>query len=284
VRKINLALVVGIVLAVLSGVIVIKVISQANRTVTVYVANQTLSARKQILPAYISVAHLRPEDVPPGTVTKYSDIVGHYTLTTIFADQTFVSGALASSVNPQAVVTNGLTPDERAFAVQADVAQALAGRIQSGDHVDIVVVVNASGSPGGSSGGGGAVSPAGQFAQTILTQVDVLAVEPSASVIEAAANSSSGTNPAQVAQKVTVPGIYTLALTPDEVQELALAENVGTLYLSLDPYGTVSPYSGVPTQIDSLSTTQQAPPVPSSNQPSNGGNPGRRVNPSGNGR
>lgn len=260
-RRLNLAVVAGLVLAVVAAGLVVGVLRSANTTVRVWVAVTTIAPRKQIPASAVAADEMKPADVPAGSITTRSAIVGHYALSTIFPGQTFLPQALATSSNEAAVITNGLGPGERAFALQANVAEALAGRIQPYDRVDIVCVY----APGGGGGGSSA-----DQASTIIQQATVLGINLSASAIasQAQTTSATSTNPSNSAsQRVTVPGIYTVALTPAQVQEVALAETVGTLFLSLDPVGKVQRYAGTPSSPTSLGTTSMAPTLGSAKQP-----------------
>lgn len=269
-RRLNIAILAGLILAVVAAGIVVGILRSANKTVPVYVAVTTISPRKQITPTAVAVAHMKPTDVPQGSISNEAAIVGHYALSTIFPGQTFLPQALATSSNEAAVITTGLGPGERAFAIQANVAQALAGRIQPYDRVDIICVYSTGAAGGGSSQ---------QQASTIIQQATVLDINLSASSIEAkASTSTSSTNPSNAAStKVTVPGIYTVALTPAQVQKVALAESIGTLYLALDPVGHVQPYSGGTSNPSSLSTTTLAPKLASGAQPASTSGAASRV-------
>lgn len=258
-RKVNIGVPAGALLAVLAVIMTLVIIGNSDKTVSVFVANRYIAATKQITLADVSKVSLRPADVPPGSLNNINEIVGRYALSPIYTDQTFIAQSLATTSNEQAVVTSGLQPNDRAFAVQADVAQALAGRIQTGDYVDIVAVVNASGVPAQSSSGSTSASTpiAGQFSETLIQHAYVIDIDLPASAIESQANNTSTVNnPSQVAGgRITVPGIYILALTTSQVQEVALAENIGTLYLSLDPVGNFTPATGQPTDPQQLQSS-----------------------------
>lgn len=238
-RKLNISTVVGLVLGLIALVAVFSVLRKSSNTETVYIARSYVPARQIITTADLTTATMSPADVPAGTLFGYSEIVGHYATSPVFPGQTFLAAALGSSNTAQALVA-GLAPDERAFAVAANVDQAIAGQIAPGDEVDVVVA------QGGSNGGSIAGAPASPKVSTIIQHVSVLAVNTSQGTIAQPTNATSSGAAASAANSGsnTAPGIYTLALTPSEVQQVTLAETVGTIYLSLDPVRHPSVYSG----------------------------------------
>ena len=263
-RRPNIALIGGIVLAVIAAALIVVGLKDANRTETIWVADTYIPARKLITKTVVAKESVSPSSVPTDSILAYDDIVGRYTLESIYPGQTFVVGAVANNLNETGVLTDGLGPNDRAFAISANVAQALAGRIVPGDKVDVVAVVTDSASSGalGANSASSAVSAAqGPVATTVVQQATVLDVSLAASTIQSA-GSTGAPNPAAVAEKgATVPGIYTLALTEKQVEEVALAEGVGTLYLALDPVSGASTYTGGAVGISALGSTSIAPKV-----------------------
>ncbi|MDA8315329.1 MAG: Flp pilus assembly protein CpaB [Actinomycetota bacterium] len=262
-RRPNIALIGGIVLAVVAAALIVVGLKDANRTETIWVADTYVPARKLITKTVVAKESVSPSSVPPDSILAYGDIVGRYTLESIYPGQTFVVGAVANNLNETGVLTDGLGPGDRAFAISANVAQALAGRIVPGDKVDVVAVVTDSSSSGAitTNSSPSASAAQGPVATTVVQQATVLDVSLAASTIQSA-GSTGAPNPAAVAEKgATVPGIYTLALTEKQVEEVALAEGVGTLYLALDPVSGASTYTGGPVGMAALGATSIAPKV-----------------------
>ena len=251
-RFLNAQTMIGLALAALVLLLTVSVLGSASKKMIVYTAKSDIAARKQIDAASLEMTSMNPADVPVGSLLNSALIIGHYTLGPVFTGQTFVTGNVTSTENGSAdVLTQGMTGDERAFSISAQVGQALAGRLTPGDQVDVVAVL---------TGGGGSSNAE---AITLISNATVLDINLSASQIEAAGSTSSSTkatNPATSSSPpVTVPGIYTLALTATQVETLALAESNGTLYLSLDPQAGSTPASGGPVTLNQLGTGSTSP-------------------------
>lgn len=231
-KKLNLVTIVGLVLGLVAVVLVFRALKSSSSTEDVYVASSYIAPRSLITASDVREVAMATADVPAGTVGVYNDIVGHYAAAAIFPDQTFLDAALGTSGTAEALVA-GLSPNERAFAVAANIDQALAGQIAPGDEVDVLVAEN------GQSG----VGSGSARVSTIIQHVTVLTVNTTSGTVAQPTNSSAGVTAASSGNDTT-PGIYTLALTPAQVETVTLAETVGTIYLALDPLHHPSVYTG----------------------------------------
>lgn len=111
-------------------------------------------------------------------------------------------------------LTSELRPGMRAFAVNIDLASAIAGLIKPGDRVDIILTYI--------KGGGGGLEKH-FISTTILSNLMVLAVDQELSPV--ATEKERG--------RISTTKHVTLEVTPEQVQILALAQSMGELSLSL---------------------------------------------------
>jgi pilus assembly protein CpaB len=122
----------------------------------------------------------------------------------------------------------------RAISIDTTAEIAVAGLVRPGDRVDVQVVYPGEDAIAGARGNGSS------RARTLLQMVPILAVgelvvgTPSTPVPTSIAGTSNGRSAAPPPpQPVQTSRTVTLALTPPQVAELALAKNVGALTLSL---------------------------------------------------
>jgi pilus assembly protein CpaB len=118
---------------------------------------------------------------------------------------------LESRLAPTGVTTGGVaavvTPGNRAIAVKGDKVVGLAGLIRPRDRVDVLVTIN-----------NGDAGNAEQVTKVVLENILVLAAGPQMQKGE------KGESPVDV---------YTLEVTPDDGEKLALASNEGKLHFAL---------------------------------------------------
>jgi Flp pilus assembly protein CpaB len=244
-RSMNLMTVVGVVLAVVAGIAIYVVLGRHAATQQVLVATTTIPQYSAITSADVALATEQAADVPPNTLFAPSQAVGRFATTTLYPGQVLIAQAVATSnAGGSSGLLAALGPNVRAYSISANVADAIAGNIAVGDKVDVIATLSSSGGGGGLSGGssnsGGAI--------TVVQHVTVLSVATSSGSVVAsnpgaapsAASSSSSTQNQQPA------AIYTLALTPAQVQLVALASQSGTLSLALDPVSGATTYTSGP--------------------------------------
>jgi len=257
-RNVNAMVLAGVVLALVAAIGTYAVLRKHVATTQVVVATQYIPPHTQITSSMVAAAGVPASAVPPSAVTVNEPSVGHYSTTAIFPGQVLVAGDLAvSSAGGSAGLLGDLTPGDRAFSIQVSAASAASGDIVPGDQVDVIVVTNqGSGGPGGSA-----------EAATLVQDVTVLGTSNTTITQAAAPQPVSASTPTSSSSQNTSSNnnasvVYTLALTPAQVQLVALAAGSGTLYLALDPVNP-TPFSGPPTNISQIgSGVQIGPAVP----------------------
>jgi len=115
-----------------------------------------------------------------------------------------------------------VSPGKRAFTVATDTETAVAGLLQPGNYVDIIVTIR----PEDPSAVG-----AKWVAKTILQGIKVLAVGNSMSVISAPTDPKAKNQPP--AQQRNIKPSITLELLPEEAEQLALATSQGDIHVTL---------------------------------------------------
>lgn len=253
-RRMNLMTWVGIVLALLAAIGIYTVLSQHQSTTQVVVARTYIPPRTQLQASMVTVASVPTSDLPPNAITPNKPSVGYYSTTALFPGQILVSQDVAVSGNGgEAGLLGDLAPGDRAFSIQVSAASAASGLILPGDLVDVIVVA---------SGNSGGLGPHGPRAITVVQHVEVLG---SSSVPTIAVNGpstqSASTQSSSSSSSPSSSVVYTLALTPQQVQMVALAANMGTLYLSLDPLNPTI-FTGSPTTSSNLNGVPSLGPPP----------------------
>ena len=114
-----------------------------------------------------------------------------------------------------------LTPGMRAIAIPVSVESAAGGFILPGDRVDLIQSKQLQG-PGGAA--------AGAVADTVMTNVRVLAIDQSTTVADGA--------------QAVVGAVATLEVTPGDAEAIAQARKEGELTLSLRSYADINGPSG----------------------------------------
>jgi Flp pilus assembly protein CpaB len=261
--KPNLMTLVGLALVVITFFSVLAWTS-ADQTVAVYVARSDIPARRQLTAEMVTRRDVDEDSLPVGAVRDADAVVGRYTVDAIYSGEVISVARLAdASADSAEALSADLPANTRVLSVPADVSAALAGRIKAGDVVDVIAVVTQEGS-------------SGRIATTLVQQALVLDTAPAEAALNASArgNETDGTGTA-VTDTATgyLPGIYTLALSPEQAQMVALAASSGELYLSLNPVGGAEPFESEITTFDSLteSAGDLSPLAQSADDTGNGG-------------
>jgi len=154
-----------------------------------------------------------PKDmVPPGVVTKLEEALERVVFIPVMKDEPVLEAKLApkgAGRGLAALIPNGM----RAFTIQTpNVSTGVAGFILPGNKVDVLLTVSGSGSNDATGGGS---------STTLFQNVEILAVDQRVD--------------APSENKVDVKDLrsVTLLVTPDQQAKLNLAQNKGTLHLSL---------------------------------------------------
>jgi pilus assembly protein CpaB len=164
---------------------------------------------------------VRPDDIqftsasqnpPAGAIFSKADAVGHVTTQRFAAGETILRAGLRDGT--ALGIASHVPPGERAFAIRVSEEDIVGGFLQSGDHVDVLATIPGSAFPSKSSG----EVPDRSRTVLLLQNVSVLAV---------------GDNPATRGSVQSGARTATLALAPDDLTRLALAERFGKVSLAI---------------------------------------------------
>lgn len=189
--------------------------SRPPQTVDVVVATRELFTGVVIADADVAVRALVPENVPKETTFSTTDqVVGRTPRERILPNEIVRSERLA--VKDAGIGLNAIiTPGKRAMSVAVDAETGVAGFINPGNYVDVVVTIR----PDDKSGGGKWTSKA------FLQGVKVLAVGRNLG----AGEEDPAKQKAMAREKPTV----TLELSLEEAEEMALSASKGEIRLAL---------------------------------------------------
>jgi pilus assembly protein CpaB len=169
------------------------------------VAARNIEVGNKLLPDDVRIAHFVPESLPQNYFRKPSEVLGRGIVLPIAKGEFILPGKLAeegAGSGLPAKIPRGM----RAVSVRVNDIVSIAGYVQPGTHVDVLVT----GSPTGGD----------QQTTTVLENVAVLATGTKLTA------SASGDTPDQTS-------VITLAVSPDDAQKLALASTEGRIQLAL---------------------------------------------------
>lgn len=213
------------------------IMGQSSAKETYYVLNQAVSARTQITPDMLvpvetvsgtaPINALTPLDVTPQSGT---DASGEQ-LGVEFAKYPLQTGDIItlSNVGPLERIDAKLPAEYVVTSFRVTPENAVAGKVRSGDLIDVIAV-----SQGSDVAGSG-----GSVAKTVLHRVLVLDVTTDPSTIAQGANDTSVSNatsanpgPESAAVRGGIPYLYTVAVTPEDAAKIALIRS-GSLLIAL---------------------------------------------------
>ena len=160
---------------------------------------------------HLTVKAWPAEMVPPGALSKVEDAVDKVPRTGMVKGEPVIDVKIADGIG--GLVSNLIPEGMRAFTIHTPtVASGVAGLVQPGDNVDIVLTVSRAAIKDHTGGGS---------ATTLLQNIEVLAVDQDVET--------------QADRKVDRNGLrsVTLIVTQDQANKLSLAQSKGTLHLSL---------------------------------------------------
>ncbi len=160
----------------------------------------------------IKIVPFLKESLPSGYFSNPSDLAGRTVLYPIKVDEPIFESSLAPTTMKGGGIAAVVKTKKRAMAVKIDKIIGVAGFLNPGNRVDVLVTVQG-------KRGGVSVSTS----KTVLENILVIATGPSL---------APGAEPDKPRQ-VTVA---TLEVTPEESEKLALAMNEGTIQLALRNY------------------------------------------------
>jgi pilus assembly protein CpaB len=218
-------------------------------TSPVVVAKVDIPARTLVQPSMIEVV-LVPDDVR--NLASYTDmtlVTGKVTRFPIAAREQVISSKIVNS-GPSATsrsLSYVIPQGKRGFAINTSDVQNAGGLVIPGDYVDVIAVYDVE----FTTLAGEKETEESFFVRTILQNIEVLAVQqtvndvvaesratPVAGSTTSLADSPANGQRARNSEANPLPGAatVTLALTPEQVQTMYLAEENGRIRLSLRPF------------------------------------------------
>jgi pilus assembly protein CpaB len=241
-RTNRLILIGAIVLAALAAVLVFVALSRSSGgssttttsiagTVDVVTASRNISGGAKITDDMLKIVTVPKNLVIEGASTDPSTLKGLTTRYPLAKGEQF-SAIKLGQADAVKVFAGVIPPGKRAVAVPVTETTSVGGLIVAGDHVDITAVIN------GRTGGNG------DQATTLLQDIEVLSVAQTAQKATTRldangtpiADDSISTRPGDTSAQPTARSI-TVAVNPQDVSIIALAQEQGKIYLSLRPTG-----------------------------------------------
>ncbi|MDR3566498.1 MAG: Flp pilus assembly protein CpaB [Syntrophobacteraceae bacterium] len=184
------------------------VVSKTVQHTGVVLANSDLAWGTKITRQMLKSSPIAQADTPEGAFANPEKLAGRVLITAVKKNEPIIESMLA----PQDVTTGGVSAivseGMRAIAVAGDKVIGLAGLIQPGSHVDILVTLQ---------------DPQNEklhYTKTVLEDIEVLAT---GSVLK---SQGGGEKPAPV-------DVFTVEVSPLQGEELALAATQGRLHFAL---------------------------------------------------
>jgi pilus assembly protein CpaB len=209
-----------LLLSLVSGVIAVIWLHNLNNTVpgvadagpSIVVASKNLDYGDHISPDDLRVVKWPAGTVPAGSFGKIEDVAGPGEDRVVLRPMEANEPVLATKVSGnggKSSLSSVIEPDKRAMTIQVNDATGVAGFVQPGDHVDILLT-HAEGTPG--------APMASANIEVLLQDVLVRAIDQDVNVRKDAAGAIK---------------VVTVEVSPRDAQKLTLAESIGTLSLTL---------------------------------------------------
>lgn len=211
-RRLLVVLTFASLVGILASLLIYQVVSRAAsagvvpNAEPVVVATVNIGIAESITERHVKVVPWPKDSIPVGAVRTLAEAQGRVVRASIVAGEPLLDGKLAPALTGRGGIMPMLVPEgRRGISIRVDDAIRESGFVMPNSHVDVLVSMAKDG------------SASEKVAKVILQDVPVLAA---GQVVEMRDN-----KPVQV---TTV----TLALTPDESERLALAQNYGRLTLA----------------------------------------------------
>ncbi len=231
----------GILLGVLTagGVYFVLLTAQPQtpqvKTISVVVAQQNIAMRAEILPEALGKADWPEPYVPPGAFQKTADVTGKVALDPIYQGQIILPQMLLDKTKVKETRSNAsyVVPEGKvAVAYPLNALVGVAGAIQTGDMVDLIMTIN----PGKVMTGTQSITiNEGAVTQFMLQDVLIL---------------NMGTWPGPAGQdknaSAGAASILTFAVTPQDALALKAAREHGTIEFVLRRAGDHQPFRTEP--------------------------------------
>jgi pilus assembly protein CpaB len=184
-----------------------EVVQVESEAVPVAIAAADLTWGTKLKPEMVEAVHYLKESLPPGHFSNPESLIGRVLIVPVKKSEPILESRLA----PTSVTTGGVSaivkPGKRALAVKGDKVIGISGFIRPSDRVDVLVTIT---NP----------RTKREMTKTVLEGVLVLATG-----TEIQENPEGG--------KPHSVDVYTLEVTPEEGEKLALAATQGKLQFAL---------------------------------------------------
>lgn len=200
----------------------------------VVVAKTALNFGDRIVPEKLQIAEYPPASVPQGAFSSIEQLAGpneDRVVLRAIDPQEPVLASKVSGTGGRAILSTVIDKDMRAVTISVNDVKGVAGFVQPGDRVDVLLTRNANGN-----------APEEQRNDILLQNVKVLGVDQQAD---------------DKKDKPTVAKAVTLEVSPDDGQKLTLASSIGSLSLALRNFANPDPV-----QTRSLSVSDLVPSTP----------------------
>lgn len=198
--------------ALCAALLVVQTLKRTNETAPVVVAVRDLSPYTQVSKDDVKLQEVPVISIPQDAVKKVEDIAGQYLRDRVYAGEVIRKANIADAAPGKSVMTAQLTglgrPDLRAFALSFDPETGVGGEIKPGDRVDIIASVKMD--AGQNSIGVGKI-----VARNVL-------------VLDVKQDAKSGSR----------TGVLIVALTPQQIEDIAFALTSGSVRFALNPLNT----------------------------------------------
>jgi pilus assembly protein CpaB len=208
----------------------------SSATVNVAVAAQDIPAGTRLTEDMLKIAPVAPETLLEGTYTEVPALAGFVTRYPVATGEQITLAKIGIEAGNEDGLSFIIPDGQRAIAASVTQVSSVGGLLLPGNRVDVIAVFDETGQ--GSQDGDKAV--------TLFQNIEVLAVaqvteEPVAPAQSAEGEEVAGGQPLaqqpQDAEPQPDATTVTLALTPQQAQLLALAQEEGKVWLSLRPFG-----------------------------------------------
>lgn len=174
--------------------------------VSIATAAVDLAWGKQLLGEDLKMKPYLKDSLPPGCFRKLEDVEGRVLVFPIKADEPVLESRLAPTTVKAGGIAAIVEPGKRAVAVKGDKVIGLSGLIRPGNRVDVLVTVN---------------EPGKKRSVTKLVLQDIPVLATGQQIKKGGKGEASPMD------------VYTLEVTPEEGEKLALADARGKLQLAL---------------------------------------------------
>jgi pilus assembly protein CpaB len=211
---------------------------------SVVVAKVALNFGDQLTAPKMAIVEMPPASVPQGAFAKIEELAAenHVVLRSMAPGEPVLATKI-SGMGGRAILSTLIDPTMRAAAIRVNDVNGVAGFVQPGDRVDVLLTRSKTG------------NDREQTDTTLLLQnVKVLGIDQQAD---------------DKTDKPTVAKTLTLEVSPDDAQKLTLASSIGNLSVSLRNYADPAPVAArrltigdlVPTTPNSAPAEVEAPAV-----------------------